>query len=209
MTTRQANYRRDEKNLYMPGTEPQLLDVPPLWFAMVDGSGDPNGQEFALAVEALYSLSYAVKMSYKRDDAPAGYEPYTVYPLEGVWDLVDRSKPASDKQNLKYTVMIRQPDFLTPKLFRGFLEWTLGRKDNPYLERIRFESMTDGPSCQALHLGPFEDEAVTFDRMAAFCESVGVERVSRLHREIYLSDPRRTEPAKLKTVLRFQINQPG
>ena len=209
MTRRQANYRHDEKHLYVPGTEPHILDVPPMWFAMVEGSGDPNGPDFALAVEALYSFSYAVKMSYKRADTPAAYEPYTVYPLEGVWDLVDRSKPASDKQNLKYTVMIRQPAFLTPELFREFLEWTQGRKDNPHLERLRFEAMTDGLSCQALHLGPFEDEPTTFALMEAHCESSGARRASKLHREIYLSDPRRTEPARLKTVLRFQVTQPG
>ncbi len=189
----------------MPGRNPVLVDVPRLQFVMLDGSGDPNGPEFGQAVEALYSLSYAVKMSYRRPDAPLDYEPYTVYPLEGVWDLLDRSRTDFDKSNLKYTLMIRQPSFLTADLYLAFLEQTKQKKANPFLERLRFEEFTEGRCCQALHLGPFEDEPATFERMEQYCAEQGVARKSKLHREIYLSDPRKSEPARLKTVLRFQL----
>ena len=84
---------------------------------MVSGTGDPNEQEFAKVTEALYSLSYAVKMSYKRKEFPEGYYEYTVFPLEGIWDLIDKSKPIQDKSNFKYTIMIRQPDFLTDAIY--------------------------------------------------------------------------------------------
>ncbi|WJH36796.1 hypothetical protein N6H14_14495 [Paenibacillus sp. CC-CFT747] len=103
---------------------------------MVSGSGDPNGEEFAKVTEALYSLSYAVRMSYKSSDVPAGYYEYTVFPLEGVWDLVDRTKPPTDKSNLKYTMMIRQPDFVTEELFGRFQEQAM--RKNPILFWRRF-----------------------------------------------------------------------
>ena len=132
--SRKIDYKKDFKHLYVPKTVPEIVDVPMMPFYMVDGSGDPNGDEFAKATEALYSLSYAVKMSYKSADVPPGYYEYTVFPLEGVWDLIDRSKPPTDKSNFKYTIMIRQPDFMTESLFERFREQTMKKKANPYPE---------------------------------------------------------------------------
>jgi hypothetical protein len=174
---------------------------------MVNGSGDPNGEEFAKATEALYSLSYAVRMSYKSDDVPAGYYEYTVFPLEGVWDLLDYSKPAADKSNFKYTIMIRQPDFVTKETFERFLEQTKKKKQNPYLDHVRFEQVEEGLCCQMMHLGSFDNEPESFARMEAFCAEKGYIRTSKIHREIYLSDPRKTESSKLKTVLRFPVKK--
>lgn len=203
--SKKVDYKKDFKQLYVPGTSPQIVDVPAIRFMMIDGSGDPNGEEFAKATEALYSLSYAVRMSYKSNDVPAGYYEYTVFPLEGVWDLLDRSKPATDKSNFKYTIMIRQPDFLTEQGFERFREQTMKKKLNPLLEMVRFEQTTDGLSCQMMHLGSFDDEPASFARMEAYCAEHGLTRASKIHREIYLSDPRKTEAAKLKTVLRFPV----
>lgn len=198
-----VDYKKDFKYLYLPKPRPEIVQVPKMMFMMVDGSGDPNGEDFSRAVEALYSLCYAVKMSYKSDDVPEGYYEYTVFPLEGVWDLVDRTKPSTDKSNYKYTLMIRQPDFLTKQDFQRFLEQTKVKKPNPFLESARFESVEEGMCCQMMHLGSYDDEPVSFSRMEAFCEENGYIRSSKLHREIYLSDPRRMKPEKLKTVLRF------
>lgn len=198
---KKVDYKKDYKQLYMPKTMPEIVAVPSLPFFMVSGSGDPNGEEFAMATEALYSMSYAVRMSYKSENVPAGYYEYTVFPLEGEWDLVDRSKPPTDKSNLKYTIMIRQPDFLTKEHFERFLEQTRKKKTNPFLENIRFENAEDGLSCQMMHLGSFDDEPESFARMEKFCTEQGYIRLSKIHREIYLSDPRKTEPSKLKTVL--------
>lgn len=128
---RKVDYKKDFKHLYLPKPKPEIVDVPRMPFFMIDGSGDPNGETFVQEVEALYSLSYAVRMSYKNDEVPEGYYEYTVFPLEGVWDLVDRSKPATDKSNLKYTIMIRQPDFLTDAWFKRFLEKTMQKKKEP------------------------------------------------------------------------------
>ncbi len=193
--------------LYMPKTAPEIVDVPSMPFFTLSGSGDPNREAFAEETAALYSLSYAVKMSYKSDDVPASYYEYTVFPLEGVWDLLDRSKPATDKSNLKYKIMIRQPDFLTEPMFERFLEQTKKKKPNPFLGQVRFERISDGLSCQMMHLGSFDDEPQSFARMETYCEEQSFIRTSLLHREIYLSDPRRVEPAKMKTVLRFPVRK--
>lgn len=205
--SKKIDYKKDYKHIYMPKTLPEIVDVPMMPFFTMDGSGDPNGEDFAKATEALYSLSYAVRMSYKSDDVPEGYYEYTVFPLEGVWDLLDRSKPATDKSNLKYKIMIRQPDFLTENGFERFLEQTKSKKPNSFLEKVRFEQIADGLCCQMMHRGSFNDEPESFTRMEAFCAEHGYIRTSKLHREIYLSDPRRTEAAKLKTVLRFPVQK--
>lgn len=201
-----VDYKRDEKHLYGPGARPEIIDVPTMRFLQLDGAGDPGGADFAAAVGALYSLSYAVRMSYKSDAVPEGYYAYTIYPLEGVWDLVDRSKPVSDKSNYKYTLMIRQPEFLTDAGFAALLERTMRKKPSEHLERVRFGPVTEGLSCQALHVGPFDDEHRTFALMEGFCSQTGYRRASKLHREIYLTDVRKTGPAKARTVLRFAVS---
>ncbi|MCJ8014845.1 GyrI-like domain-containing protein [Paenibacillus sp. KQZ6P-2] len=202
---KKVDYKKDFKQLYMAKTHPEIVEVPRMPFFIVSGSGDPNGEEFAKATEALYSMSYAVRMSYKSENVPVGYYEYTVFPLEGVWDLIDYSKPSTDKSNFKYTLMIRQPDFLTVEGFERFLGQTKQKRSNPYLDRVRFEYLEDGLNCQMMHLGSFDDEPESFARMEAYCAEHGFIRASKIHREIYLSDPRKTEPSKLKTVLRFHV----
>jgi hypothetical protein len=103
--------------------------------------------------------------------------------------------------------MIRQPDFLTDELFKGFVERTSKKKPNPYLEKLTFDDIADGLCCQAMHIGSFENEPESFDKMEAFCEENGYARSDLTHREIYLSDPRKTEASKLNTVLRFSVEK--
>lgn len=205
--TKKIDYKKDFKHLYLPKTVPGIVEVPKMQFLMVSGSGDPNGEQFTEVVEALYSVSYAVRMSYKSDEVPDGYYEYTVFPLEGVWDLYDRTKPPTDKSNLKYTMMIRQPDFLTESLFQRFLEQTKRKKTNPFLEEVRFEYAEEGLCCQMMHIGSFDEEPKSFAQMEAFCAENGFIRSSKIHREIYLSDPRKTKPEKMKTVLRFLVEK--
>jgi len=201
------DYKKDFKELYLPKTTPSIVDVPAMTFAIIDGQGDPNGEDFALATEALYSFSYSVKMSYKSKDVPKGYYDYTVFPLEGVWDLVDKSKPITDKSNFAYSIMIRQPDFLTEELFKRFVNEAKNKKPNVYLEKIRYVTITEGLCCQMLHIGSYDDEPASFEKMEQFCRDNGYERICLKHREIYLSDPRKTEADKLKTVLRFNVRK--
>lgn len=200
-----VDYKKQFKRLYLPKKQPEIIAVPPLRFAMLDGQGDPNGEEFAEVVGALYSFSYAVKMSYKSKDIPDGYYDYTVFPLEGVWDLVDTAKTSADKSNYAYTMMIRQPDFLTAELAVRFITEVKKKKPNDWLDQIRLEDYDEGTCCQMLHLGSYDDESASFSQMEAFCSEHGYVRSDKTHREIYLSDPRRTETDKLKTVLRFKV----
>lgn len=204
---KKVDYKKDpdHKAFYTPKQAPEILEIPAFKFLTLCGEGDPNGEAFGFAVEALYSLSYAVKMSYKSKDVPEGYYEYTVYPLEGVWDLVDTTLEHWDKSNFKYTIMIRQPEFLTPELFERFKAEVVKKKPNPNLEKVKLETVTEGLCCQMMHLGSYDDEPASFDRMEAFCKEKGYRRKYKTHREIYLSDPRKTEVDKRKTVLRFQV----
>lgn len=205
MDMKKIDYKRDMKELYLPKTTPAFIEVPPISYITVTGEGDPNGEGFARACEALYSLTYAVKMSYKSTMVPDGYYEYTVFPLEGVWGLIDTSKPVTDKSNYKYEIMIRQPDFLTNDLFEHFFTVTIKKKPNPYLKRASFKTITEGLCCQMLHLGSYDDEPASFALMEKYCTDNGCRRSSLHHREIYLTNPQKTEPKKLKTVLRFQM----
>ncbi|HEY9060665.1 MAG TPA: GyrI-like domain-containing protein [Pseudobacteroides sp.] len=207
MTIKKIDYKKAFKDLYLPKNSPCIIEVPSIKFATIDGTGDPNGEEFALATAALYSFSYAVKMSYKSKEIPEGFYDYTVFPLEGVWDLVDKTKSITDKSNYAYSVMIRQPEFLTDELFERFISETKKKKPNDYLDKIKYSVITEGMCCQMLHLGTYDDEPGSFKMMEQFCRDRGYERSSLKHREIYLSDPRKTEVDKLKTVLRFKVRQ--
>ncbi len=201
------DYKKEFKEFYVPQNKPSVIDVPSMRFAIINGEGDPNGEEFALATAALYSFSYTVKMSYKSKEIPEGFYDYVVFPLEGVWDLVDKTKPITDKSNYAYSIMIRQPDFLTNELFEQFISKAKKKKTNVYLDKIKYDTITEGLCCQMLHLGSFENESASFEIMRQFCKDNGYERSSLKHREIYLSDPRKTEASKLKTVLRFKVNK--
>jgi hypothetical protein len=199
------DYKKNYKHIYLPPSTPAIIDVPKMQYIMIRGTGDPNGDDFVKRIEALYSLSYAVKMSYKSSDVPTGYYEYTVFPLEGIWDLVDKSKPITDKSNYKYTIMIRQPDFLTKELFMRFLDQIKNKKPNPYLKDLRFDEITDGLSCQVMHIGSYDSEPESFAKMNSFCKENGYTRTDKTHREIYLSDPRKSEEMKRKTVLRYSV----
>jgi hypothetical protein len=204
------DWKKDDKRYYLPKAEPEELFVPAFNFFAIDGAGDPNGQEFLAYIEALYAASYAVKMSPKKGKAPPEYADYAVYPLEGVWDVSDEAKArggAWDKKSLVFTLMIRQPDFVSPEYARSTLEELaqVKAKANPLLARLRFQAIEEGPCVQMLHLGPYDDEPASFAGMEAYAAARGLVRRSKTHREIYLSDARRVEPAKLRTVLRFRV----
>ena len=141
---------------------------------------------------------------------PAGYFDFTVYPLEGVWDINEATKKhfsgTINKKDLVYQLMIRQPDFVDEHFYCEMLNLVRQKKPNPLLNQVEFKSISDGKCIQMLHLGPFENESVSFDAMESFAQSAGHTRLSKVHREIYLSDTRKVAPEKLKTVLRFQVS---
>lgn len=202
---KKIEYKKAFKSLYLPPNSPVVVDVPEMRYAMIEGEGDPNSSAFSKVVEALYAFSYAVKMSYKSPNVPEGYYDYTVFPLEGVWDLVDKSKGSLDKSNFAYKMMIRQPDFLTDELFFRFVMDVKKKKGNEYLESLTYETINEGLCCQMMHLGSYDTEPASFEKMKVFCSENGYKRLEKTHREVYLSDPRKTETDKLKTVLRFKV----
>lgn len=201
-------WRKTEKAFYLPKNAPELITIPPFKFFMIEGKGSPNEPFFEEYISVLYSLSYAIKMSPKSGDAPAGYEEYTVYPLEGSWDVSEVAKAASqtvlDKNELVFNLMIRQPDFVTAEYAAGVVEMLKKKKPHALLDKVKFGTIEEGKCIQMMHIGSYDDEPASFALMEAFAAKQGLKRVSKVHREIYMSDPRKVSPDQLKTVLRFQ-----
>lgn len=192
-------WRRHEKALYGAGKTPGLVDVSAQKFIVISGRGDPNGEDFSARISALYPLAYALRSVFKARD-----EDYAVYPLEGLWSGAVQGG-AVVKSELEYELMIRQPDAATEDEFSEALDRTRRRKPSPLLDEVRFEAITDGRCVQMLHTGPYDDEPASFALMADFAAANGLERAGAGHREIYLNDAKRTEPAKLRTILRFSV----
>ena len=140
---------------------------------------------------------------------PDGYFEYTVYPLEGVWDLTEKGRleETLNKDELIYKLMIRQPDFVTEEVVKIAMEIVKKKKYHSLLEKVKFESIKEGLSVQMLHVGPYDDEIRTFSVMKDFCIKNNLEIKTLAHKEIYLSDFRRVEASKLKTVLRYSIEK--
>ncbi len=202
-------WKKNEKNLYLPKNTPELINVPNQNFFMIDGTGDPNGENFSNRVEVLYALSYAIRMMPKRGVALNDYFEYTVYPLEGVWDLTEegRKSDAFKKDDLIYTIMIRQPEFVTLKIAKLAIEYVKNKKVLNLLDKVRFDSMEDGLSVQMLHIGSYDDEYLSFKKMKDFINQNSLEILTLKHREIYLSDARKVDKSKLKTVLRYRVKK--
>ena len=201
-------WRKQEKNYYLPKNMPELIEVPPFSYFVIKGQGNPNDEAFREYITVLYSLSYALKMSHKWDNPPKGYYEYAVYPLEGVWSIADMSKYVPgviDKDNLAFELMIRQPDFITDDLANHIIDLTKTKKPHKLLDEIEFKIINEQSCVQMLHLGSYDDEPNSFESMKQFCNNNGLKRISRKHREIYLTDARKTAPEKLKTVLRFKV----
>lgn len=199
-------WKKSHKNLYGIKIEPVLLDVPAQQFIMIDGEGNPNAADFSERVGALYSLAYAVKMGYKKTAAGREVDDFAVYPLEGVWwQKTQAGQGALDKNSLEYTIMIAQPDFITPEMWQDALAKTRVKKPNLLYEEVRFGSMSDGRCVSILHIGAFDDEPRSFAEMDRFCREHGLQRRSDIHREIYLSNANRTAPEKRKTLLRYAV----
>ncbi|MEN8153625.1 MAG: GyrI-like domain-containing protein [Acidobacteriota bacterium] len=204
-------WRKKEKEIYLPKNEPETIDVPEFKFFTIEGEGNPNDAFFAEYIGVLYSLSYGVKMSPKKGMEPNGYFEYTVYPLEGVWDISEEAKKLNkgklDKNDLVFKLMIRQPDFVDEEFTAKIVESVKEKKPHELLNKVKFEKIREGKCVQMMHLGSYDNEPESFKIMEDFAEGENLSRKSKTHREIYLSDARKISPEKLKTVLRFQINQ--
>ena len=201
-------WKKQEKDLYLPSQHPTLVTVPRQKFIMISGKGNPNDDMFAEKIGVLYSLAYAIRMMPKQGYTPEGYFEYTVYPLEGIWDLTEKGRRSItlEKDELIYTIMIRQPDFVTDEVFERAFESTKKKKPHPMLYDVTFGTMEDGLSVQMMHIGPYDDEPQSFEKMKSFIKESKLEISTLAHREIYISDTRKTEKEKLKTVLRYRVH---
>jgi len=198
---KKLDLKRELKHLYQPSAkEPVLVDVPPMNFLMVDGTGDPNtSKEFQEAVEALYRVSYTLKFMLKKGLQQINYP---VMALEGLWWAQQgREFRPNDKSTWQWTLMIMQPDIITDELVAGALAQVERKKNPAALPKLRFERFHEGPSAQIMHIGPYSEEGPTVKKLHVFIRDQGYELRGK-HHESYLSDPRRAEPEKLRTVIR-------
>ena len=196
--------KKQLKHLYQPSAKQfSIVDVPPMNFLMVDGSGDPNtSAEFAAATEALYGVSYALKFGIKQGKYGDTPYDYPVMALEGLWWVDDMAHFSVDaKGQWHWTLMVMQPDIITAEMVEVARADVAKKKTLAALPKVRFEVYHEGPSAQIMYFGPFKDEGPTIARLHAFIEEGG-HQLRGKHHEIYLSDPRRTAPEKLKTVIR-------
>lgn len=207
------DYKNLYKDLYLPKTSPCVIDVPEIMFFAVDGKGDPNeeGGAYKKAVEVLYALSYTVKMSKTGSRNLKGYFDYVVPPLEGLWDL-SGGAPVADhivKNDLVWTSLIRQPEFVDAAVF----EWACAEaavKKKLDCAAARFEIFKEGLCVQCMHIGSYDEEAATIEKIRRFTEANGlVNDISktRRHHEIYSGDPRKGDPSKRKTVIRIPVRK--
>lgn len=206
------DFKKEEKRFYLPPSHPVLANVPEMNFFMVEGEGDPNDPAGAYqhAVELLYALSYAVRMGGKKRTFPIpDYHEYVVPPLESLWWSCGSTAPAC-KKDFRWVSMIRQPGFVTQETLSYAQEQVARKKPHLNTEATRLDSLREGLCVQCMHTGPYDDEPATLARMHAFMEEAALlpdMEGSRTHHEIYLSDPRKTPPDRLKTVLRLPVKR--
>jgi hypothetical protein len=197
-----VDLKKELKHLYNPSAKKiGVVDVPEMNFLMIDGEGDPNtSEEYREALEALYAVSYALKFMLKKGEAAIDYP---VMALEGLWWAEDMTRfGTGDKDAWKWTMMIMQPEFVTGKMVeeaKGEVERKKGPL--PALTKMRFEAFHEGSAAQIMYVGPYSGEGPTIRRLHEFIAEGDHERRGK-HHEIYLSDPRRTAPERLKTVIR-------
>jgi hypothetical protein len=204
-----TDFKKTLKHLYQPSAkEFEVVDVPPMQFLMIDGHGDPNtAQEYKNAVEALYAVSYQLKFMSKKELS----KDYVVPPLEGLWWAEDMETftTKQDKSKWDWTMMIMQPEWITQEMVETAVKQVQKKKNLLTLPKLRLETYHEGPSVQILYIGSYDDEGPTIAQMHhEFMPENGYEEAGK-HHEIYLSDPRKVVPQKLKTVLRQPIRRVG
>ena len=206
------DYKKEYKEFYLPFRKPHLITVPPMNFVTVQGKGDPNDPagEYQAAMEVLYGLAYTIKMSYKGSHRMEGFFEYVVPPLEGLWhqqgvDGVDYAH----KETFEWTSMIRLPEFVTREEFDWAVQEATAKKKLDF-SAVELLKVDEGLCVQCMHTGPYDSEPATVDAMHEYATEQGYVpdfSDTRLHHEIYLSDPRKCAPEKLKTVVRHPIKR--
>ena len=206
------DFKKEYKEFYIPKTKPSIIDVPAMNFVSVRGKGDPNSEdgEYRKALDILYGVSYTIKMSKKGDRRIEGYFDYVVPPLEGLWqqegiDGIDYTR----KDKFEWVSMIRLPDFVTESDFDWAVREASAKKKSDF-SKAEFFTYTEGLCVQCMHIGSYDDEPETVEAMHRFISENGYSvdiTEKRRHHEIYLSDPRKTDPGQLKTVIRLPVKK--
>lgn len=206
-------YKKHEKEFYSPKPIPTLVNIPSFNFFCIKGKGNPNGEDFAKRLTVLYSLSYTAKMLPRKGIEVPNYFEYTVYPLEGTWTLSEKGIKEQletnnlNKDELEYTIMIRQPSFIYKEIASLVIEMVKKNKPNELLKDAYFTEVKEGICVQMLHVGSYDTEALSFSKMKEFIKENNYKLKTLEHREIYLSDARKTAPDKLKTILRYRVDK--
>ena len=204
------DYKKEYKEFYLPKNKPVIVDIPGMNFVAVRGKGDPNDEngEYKRAIELLYGISFTIKMSKMDDHRIDGYFDYVVPPLEGLWNQegvvgIDYTR----KSDLEWVSMIRLPDFVSRADFDWAVRTASGKKKTDF-SKVEFFTYKEGLCVQCMHIGSYDDEPATVSAMHEFIAKEGYKTDitdERPHHEIYLSDPRRVAPEKLKTVIRHPV----
>jgi len=192
--------KKEMRELYNPPGKPVLADVPTMNYLMIDGIGDPvKSKDYMEAIQTLYPLAYAIKFMVKKQGTD-----YGVMPLEGLWWADDLEHFLDDRDAWKWTSMIMQPSFVMNDIVEAALEQVKQKKALPAIDKVRFAALDEGKAAQVMHLGPFADERPTIEKLHAFIVENGYERSGK-HHEIYLTDPLKTAPGRMKTVIRQPV----
>lgn len=206
------DFKKEYKEFYLPPKKPTIVTVPKMNYLAVRGKGDPNGEnsEYKQSIGLLYSIAFTIKMSYKGSHKIDGYFAYVVPPLEGFWwqegvEGIDNTR----KEELRFLSLICLPDFVTREEFDWAVAEATEKKKTDF-SKVEFLSYDEGECVQCMHIGSYDEEPATIAAMHAFAAQQGYEpdlTGPRYHHEIYLSDPRRCETSKLKTVVRHPIRK--
>lgn len=206
------DYKKEYKEFYLPAEKPCFVDVPEMNFIAVHGQGDPNAPDggYKAAVGLLYGIAFTIKMSYKGSRRIDGYFPYVVPPLEGLWRQDAGGEiDFTHKERFRWTSMIRLPEFVT----RNDFQWAVGEaaaKKRLDFSQVEYFTYHEGFCVQCMHVGSYDSEPAAIQRMEAFLAEQGYAAdlsETRAHHEIYLGDPRRTAPEKLRTVIRHPVRR--
>lgn len=206
--SQKLDYKKEYKDIYVPKKKPMLVDIPPMIFIMIDGKGDPLSEEYQNALAILYGLTFIIKMSKTSGKQPQGYFEYVVPPLEGLWWCEGGKFEFDKRDSWRWTSMIRQPEFVTAEVFEWAVKELEQKKPSLDVSLARLQTFTEGLCVQMMHIGPYSDEPNSLEVMQRYMEENNLTDMTELegkHHEIYLSDPRRTAPEKLKTVLRHPV----
>lgn len=208
-------WKKHEKELYNIKKSPSIITVPEQKFIMVSGKGNQSDSDFSEKVKILHSLAYHIKIWYKAycnnnisQNKEFAYDDYTVFPLEGIW-APSVNNPL-DKNAFEYTIMIRQPDFITQEIFEACCTIVAKKKFNRFLKEVAFSTVEDGLCIQILHVGTFDNEPASFKKMDEFAKQNRLERIEKYHREIYINNAKLASKFKCKlqkTILRYRVKQ--